>query len=70
MISSRPDSYRDNRDSVTTHSVRSDFAGFVIAALIAWKLTVINAIKIADAPDVRNAAHPIFILNAKSCNHL
>ena len=65
MISSQ-----NNRDSVTTYSVRSDFAGFVIAALIAWKLTVINAIKIADAPAIRNAVHPIFILNAKSCNHL
>ena len=52
------------------YSVLNDFAGFVIAALIAWKLTVINAIKIAVAPAIKNAVHPIFILNAKSCNHL
>ena len=34
MISPRPDIHRDNRDSVTAHSVRSDFTGFAMAARI------------------------------------
>ena len=32
------------------HSVRSDFTGFAIAALIAWKLMVTNAITAANKP--------------------
>src|SRR4026209_204768 len=52
------------------YSVLNDFTGLAIAALIAWKLTVINAIRIAAAPPIKKAVQPIFILNAKSCNHL
>jgi len=36
------------------HSVRSDFTGFATAALTAWKLTVVNAIKIASNPAITN----------------
>ena len=32
------------------HSVRKLFTGFAIAAFIAWKLTVINAINITNIP--------------------
>jgi hypothetical protein len=34
MLLPRPDSYRDNRDSIIAHSVRSDFTGLAMAALI------------------------------------
>src|SRR3954468_24197298 len=36
------------------HSVRNDFTGFAIAALIAWKLIVANAMMIASSPAARN----------------
>ena len=51
------------------YSVRKDLTGFAIAALIAWKLIVRNAIKIAEIPAAINTPVPIFILYAKSFNH-
>ena len=51
------------------HSVLKLFTGFAIAALIAWKLTVINAMPIAVAPAIRNIHTLILILYAKSCSH-
>ena len=33
-----------------THSVRNDLTGFAMAALIAWKLTVIKVISRAPTP--------------------
>ena len=44
------------------HSVRSDFTGFAIAAFIAWKLTVINAINKAVIPAKANTHHSITVL--------
>ena len=55
--------------SLITHSVLNDFTGFVIAAFIAWKLTVTSAINIAAAPAKANAVQPMGIRYAKSCNH-
>ena len=52
------------------HSVRNDFTGFAIAAFIAWKLTVINAISIVIIPAAKNIHPLIFMRNAKSCSHL
>src|SRR6187401_437468 len=52
------------------HSVRSDFTGLAMAALIAWKLIVANAINNADAPASINIHQPMFTLNAKSRNHV
>src|SRR6187401_1101998 len=52
------------------HSVRSDFTGLAMAALIAWKLIVTNAINKADAPASINIHQPMFTLNAKSRNHV
>jgi len=40
----------DNSHVTIYYSVRKDLTGFVTAALIAWKLTVINAIIIAVNP--------------------
>ena len=37
-----------------SHSVRRDSTGFAIAALIAWKLTVIKAMNTANAPAIAN----------------
>ena len=51
------------------YSVRNDFTGFAIAALIAWKLIVTDAITKAATAAAVNTIHPIFILKAKSCNH-
>ena len=44
------------------HSVRSDFTGLAMAALIAWKLIVANAISNADAPANMNIHPPMFTL--------
>ena len=57
-----PDIDRDDRDSVSAHSVLSDFTGFAIAAFIAWKLTVSKAIKIAITPAIKNIHQLIIIL--------
>src|SRR5688572_4420189 len=70
MILSRPHNYRDNRDSVTAHSVRSDFTGLAIAAFIAWKLTVNSATNKVHRPAMTNTDQWIFILYAKSSSHL
>ena len=45
---------RNNRDSVTPHSVRSDFTGFDSAAFIAWKLIVNKAMNIANTAATMN----------------
>src|SRR5215204_5009378 len=50
------------------YSVRKLFIGLAIAALIAWKLIVVNAISNADAPAKINIHQPILTLNAKSCS--
>ena len=52
------------------YSFRNAVTGLLSAALIAWKLIVINVINKADVPAIINAAQPICILNAKSCNQL
>ena len=52
------------------HSVLKLFTGFAIAALIAWKLIVINAISAAINPAIANTHHGMLILYAKSCNQL
>src|ERR1051325_5655417 len=54
----------------TCHSVLNDFTGFAIAALIAWKLIVENAINTATNPANPNIHHTILVRYAKSCNHL
>jgi len=54
---SRRTIFPDIRD----HSVRSDFTGFAIAAFIAWKLIVANAINTASNPANRNIHHDIFM---------
>src|SRR5690242_7959558 len=41
-----------------------------MAALIAWKLTVINAISNAAKPETTNTHHSILIRYAKSCSHV
>jgi hypothetical protein len=46
------------------------FTGFAIAALIAWKLIVANAIMITNAPARANIHQLILIRYAKSCSHL
>jgi hypothetical protein len=43
------------------YSVRRLFTGLAIAALIAWKLTVINAISNAARPAAINIHHEILI---------
>jgi hypothetical protein len=45
-----------------SYSVLKLFTGFVMAAFIAWKLTVINAISNAVNPAIRNIHQLIFIL--------
>ena len=44
------------------YSILKLFTGFAIAAFIAWKLTVINAINIAIIPATRNIHQLIAIL--------
>lgn len=48
-------------NSRLAYSVRNDFTGLAIAALIAWKLTVIIAITIAMTPASINIHQPILI---------
>jgi len=43
------------------YSVLKLFTGFAIAAFIAWKLMVNNAMAIAIIPAIANIHHPIFI---------
>src|SRR6188474_2067770 len=52
------------------HSVLKDFTGLAIAAFIAWKLTVNNAISKVHRPAIRNTVQLILILYAKSSSHL
>src|SRR5664279_2915142 len=52
-----------------SYSVLKLFTGFAIAAFIAWKLTVINAMMIEAIPPIRNSHQLISILNVKFCNH-
>lgn len=42
-----------------SYSIRKEFTGFAIAALIAWKLIVANAIKIANSPAPAKSHQPI-----------
>src|SRR4029078_4417175 len=51
------------------YSVRRLFTGLAIAALVAWKLIVRNAIRIAVRTGAINTPAPICILYAKSFNH-
>ncbi len=46
----------------TIHSVLKLSTGFAIAAFIAWKLTVSNAINIAATPAIKNIHQLILIL--------
>jgi hypothetical protein len=41
------------------YSDRNDFTGFIIAALIAWKLTVITAMNVAIAAAAKKIHQPI-----------
>jgi hypothetical protein len=43
------------------YSVLKLFTGFAIAAFIAWKLTVNNAIPIASSPEIANIHQLIFV---------
>src|SRR5687767_7540713 len=52
------------------HSVRNDFTGLATAALMAWKLTVTNAMNSAAAPANTNTHQLTLTLCAKSCNRL
>jgi hypothetical protein len=52
------------------YSLLKLFTGLAIAAFIAWKLMVANAINNANAPAIKNIHQLIFILYAKFCNHL
>jgi len=47
---------------VKLYSVRNDFVGFAIAALIAWKLTVNKVIASAASAAITKTCHPILIL--------
>src|SRR4030095_11152901 len=47
------------------YSVLNDFIGLAIAAFIAWKLIVANAISNADAPAKMNIHQPIFTLRSE-----
>ena len=49
----------NNRTIKPFYSVRNDFTGLAKAALIAWKLTVSNAIINAAMPAVGNTHHAI-----------
>ena len=44
------------------HSVRNDSTGFATAALIAWKLTVINVIAKAPAAEIINIQSEMLVL--------
>src|SRR5687768_2198487 len=52
------------------YSVLKLFTGLAIAAFIAWKLIVNNAINNAIAPAAANTHQLILILYAKSSSHL
>ena len=52
------------------YSVLKLFTGFAIAALIAWKLTVNNAINITNNPADANSHQLNVIRYGKFCNHL
>src|SRR5438552_4722237 len=52
------------------YSVRKDFTGLAIAALIAWKLRVMNAINRAVVPAITKTDQPILIRYAKSLSQL
>ena len=54
----------------TIYSVLKFFTGFAIAAFIAWKLTVANAIIIDAMPPARKTHQLNSILKEKFCNHL
>jgi len=56
-------------DPFTIHSFRNDTTGLATAAFIAWKLTVIKAIKIAAIPATINIHQLTVILYAKPCSH-
>jgi len=53
-----------------SYSVLKLFTGLATAALMAWKLTVNNAISKAAIPATANTHQLILILYAKSCNQL
>ena len=46
------------QSSQLVYSVRNDFTGLAIAAFIAWKLTVANAINIINKPARANIHQP------------
>ena len=54
----------------TIHSYFNDSTGFALAALIAWKLIVANAITKAIPPESANIHQLISILYAKFWSHL
>jgi hypothetical protein len=45
------------------YSVRNDFTGLLMAALIAWKLTVVSAIRMGTRPPTMNIHQLRGILN-------
>ena len=55
---------------VQTYSVLKLFTGLAIAAFIASKLIVKNAINIEANPASANTHHDKFVRYAKSCSHL
>src|SRR5687768_18608943 len=52
------------------YSLLKLFTGLAIAALIAWKLTVIKATSKAAKPAIKNIHQLILILYAKPCSQL
>src|ERR1041384_1543739 len=56
--------------TMVVYSVRKLFTGFLNAALIAWKLTVANAMNIAATPATANTHHCIVTRYGKSCSHV
>jgi len=52
------------------YSVLKLFTGFMIAALIAWKLTVTKAVSNAAKPAATKIHQLMFMRYAKSCSHL
>src|ERR1700722_10600184 len=52
------------------YSVLRLFIGFILAALMAWKIMVNSAMIVVDSPAAKNTHPFIFIRYAKPCNQL
>ena len=63
------DHLRLTSDASRHYSLRNDFTGFAIAALIAWTLTVSIAMNNATVPATAKTHQRILVRYAKSCSH-